>query len=273
MKARTAKWTAQVWAAFIFPCCILFAMPANAELSVTPLRLVIDQKNTIGRFEVSNPSNRIADVKVDWIDLKATMDGYKRASGEERSSISAAPFLTVTPADLRLEPGARGIITVKLRQGIRLPKDERRSHLLVKTSALRTPLRKAGGGLEADVGIGMSMPVIIRPRPFKAEAAFGKTRLVRNKDGLLELETVLTQSGTSSVFGRLDVMLEPEGNAEYLLATLKNVAVYPDSTARKVRIELGEEYLPASRLTLRYIGEAEFNNREFAAKAFDVDAP
>lgn len=246
--------------------------PAAAEIIVSPLRQVVTKSAPEAVYEVSNVSDRIIEARVGWTDLAAVEDGYAPAGRQMRAALSAAPYLVLSPARFRLEPGARTKVTVKLKKGAAIPAGERRSHLLIETTPARTPLRRAGGGLEVDVGLGVSTPVILRSGLAAPQLAFSATKLVRNEAGLLELQTTLTRSGKYSAYGRLvATMKTASGEREY--ARLENVAVHVDAASRKAALPLHTDALPAGALTLRYEGAAEYEGRIFAMKAFEIAAP
>lgn len=255
---------------------LLLAGGASAEIGLTPLRQVLDEKTRLVTYRVSNPSPRIVDGRVSWADLTATERGYVAASAEARQRLSAAPYLKVWPASFRLEPGADTTITVALRDGVTLPDGERRSHLVIETSAARTPLRKAGGNLEADIGVGVSTPVIVRAGAGNAAAKIGETRLLRTPEGLLELETYIEPQGAFSAYGRIEVLLTSAGEAQArpaLLRSVDNVAGYIDAPRRQVSVPLNVQRLPAGFLEIRYMGRGEFEGVTFARRAFELAPP
>lgn len=246
--------------------------PAAAEIIVSPLRQVVTKSSPEAVYEISNVSDRIIEARVGWTDLAAVEEGYAPATPQLRAGLSAAPFLVLSPARFRLEPGKRTKVIVRLKKGAVIPAGERRSHLLIETTPARTPLRRAGGGLEVDVGLGVSTPVILRSGLAPPSIAFSGTKLIRDKDGLLELQTTLTRSGKYSAYGRLVAMMKtPSGEREY--ARLENVAVHVDAAARKIALPLHTDALPAGLLTLRYEGAAEYEGRIFTMKAFEIGAP
>lgn len=268
-------------AAALSGAVLLGPAPAAASFLVSPLRLVLNPESPSDRFEISNPSQRIVDISASWLDLTTTEVGYTPALAAERSAISAAPYLVVSPASLRLAPGERAEVTVSVHEGAAIPNEERRSHLLFTSSAVRTALRKAGGGLEADIGLAISTPVILRPRPVSAQsrpkprARIGKTELTRSEDGGLDLVTSIERRGPFSLYGRLDVVLKEDRKdvAESVLATLQNAAVYTDSPTQTFRLPLGVRALPEGVLTVRYEGAAEYEGRTLARKSFNVAPP
>ncbi|WDI31783.1 hypothetical protein PUV54_01105 [Hyphococcus flavus] len=253
----------------------MFAMPANADMGVFPLRQVLTLEDPSSVFTISNPSDRIIEGRVTWIDLSATETGYAQASPESRAKLSAAPYLVVTPAQFRLKPGARMDISVQIRDGVKLPKGERRSHLLVETEASRTPIRKASNrGLQVDVGLGVSVPVILR-NGGKTKSKFDDTRLLRDTDGTLNLETMIVPSGNNSSYGRVIVEYTPEqhNSSAVQLGVRENVAVFTDTEKRKVSVPFGFVSLDAGEILIRYEGQEEYEGVVFDERVFDLAPP
>lgn len=245
---------------------------AAAEIIVSPLRQVVTRQAPAAVYEISNTSDRIVDGRVGWTDLSATTTGYAAATPAARSALSAAPYLVVSPARFRLEPGAQTRVTVRLKKGAVIPAGERRSHLMIETTPVRTPLRRAGGGLEVDVELGITTPVILRGGLAAPLINFKETRLVRDAEGMLELETTLSREGKYSAFGRLTATMPVRGGVE-TFADVRNLAIHVDAAERKLSIPLGTGALPAGVLTLRYAGAAEFAGRDFAIRNFEIAAP
>lgn len=260
------------WFALLAAAVMAETTAAAAEIIVTPLRQVITRQHASATYEIANVSDRIIDGRVGWTDLAAIETGYEQAAPELRAKLSAAPYLVVSPARFRLEPGKRTTVTVRLKKGTAVPGGERRSHLLIETTPVRTPLRRAGGGLEVDVGLGVSTPVILRGGLVPPSVAFSNTKLLRDKEGLLELQTSLTRSGKYSAFGRLVATLKDDAG-EREIAAIENVALHVDASVRTLTIALNETALPPGMLTLRYKGAAEFDGRIFAEKTFEIAPP
>ncbi len=246
---------------------------ATADMGLSPLRQVLDLEHSRAEFTVSNPSDRIVEGRVSWVDLAATETGYEPAEPALRADLSAAPYLVVSPAHFRLKPGGRRTITVEIKTGAKPPKGERRSHLLIETEASRTALRKASDtGLQVDVRLGMSAPVILR-NGGKAAAKITDVKLLRDDDGLLMLQTMIESQGVWSSYGRMVVTYTPEGGEKELLGIRENVAGFTDADQRKATIPLGFVSLAAGELVVRYEGAAEFEGVVFDSRAFDISPP
>lgn len=254
----------------------LFAVQtAGADMMLTPLRQIINSEHPAVAFIVSNPTDRMLDGRISWLDLTATETGYAAAALEQRPTLSAAPYLVISPAQFTLEPGGRVEIAVRVAPGKIIPKGERRSHLLVETAAARTPIRKASNsGLQVDIGLGVSAPVILRGAGGLAKAAIGETKLVRDENGLLSLETSIIPGGSHSSYGRVTVLFESYGeDVKRVLGSRENVAGFLDAPRRKVETPLGFGSLAAGELTVRYEGAAEYEGRLFDMRSFEIAPP
>ncbi len=261
--------------AILIAVASLLAAPAGASMGLYPLRQVLSLENPQAEFTVSNPSDRIIEGRVSWIDLAATETGYAPAEPQMRETLSAAPYLIVSPAQFRLKPGARITITVRIRDGAPLPKGERRSHLLIETDASRTAIRKAStNGLAVDIGLGVSAPVILR-NGGKAKASIAETKLLRDKEGLLFLETSIKPEGALSSFGRIVVDYSPadESGETHRLGMRENVAGYTDARRRKVSVPFGFVSLKAGEVVVRYEGAEEYEGRIFDERRYDLAPP
>ncbi|MEO1014436.1 MAG: hypothetical protein AAFX08_04530 [Pseudomonadota bacterium] len=254
-------------------CC---AVSANAQLLVAPLRAVLSADTPNATIEVSNPSDRIVDVRADWLDLAADIDGYLAAGADARARLSAAPFLNLEPASMRLEPGGRARVQLTLRKGADIPAGERRSHLLLSAAPARSSIRRASGGLNADISLSISLPVLVRGAGdvSSVRARFEATHLDRDNAGDLMLVSNIQRSGTFSPYGALIATFEPKpGRQQEELARLENVAAPIDSPAARIQLPLGVDVLPAGTLKLRFEGRAEFEGKTFASKRFDIAPP
>ena len=258
-----------------FFCAFLTPAPAFADIALSPLRQVLAADRGEATFSILNPSTRILHGRVTWIDLTATETGYAPADAGARTRFSAAPYLTLSPAQFRLEPGARITVTVALKDGQTPPPGERRSHLLIETAAARTAIRKASnGGLEVDIGAGVSAPVLLRGAG-RAAAAIGETKLLRDSEGMLLISTTIKPKGEISTFGRIVASFKPADSSEpeKILGIRANIAGFVDAEMRRIEIPFGFFSLGPGTLTLRYEGQAEYEGRVFDKREFDIAPP
>lgn len=246
----------------------------SAEFAIAPLRRVLTEEARDATFVVSNPSDRPLKARIDLIDFAATETGYRPATPGERAAGSAAPYLTLSPAYVTIDPGRSTEINVRVKKGARIPAGERRSHLLVETDAVRSPLLKAGG-LAADIGLSITVPVVLRGGARgPAQARLGDTRLARAPDGALELQTAIEPVGRYSAYGALTVKFyESETGRERDLGSVRNVAAWIGVRRRRYVVPLGVPRLPAGRLVVAYVGADEYEGAVIATREFSIQAP
>jgi len=244
---------------------------AVAEFSLSPLRQVITAETPQLTYEISNPSSRTLEARISWTDLRAVETGYVQADPHLRERLSAAPYLIISPTFLTLEPGARETITVQLRGGAIIPKGERRSHLLIENNAARTLLRKAGGGVQLDLESGLSTPVVLRGGKGSVRASIADARLLRRPDGLLDLEAMIKPKGDFSAYGHIAVFFTDDtGGKEKEMARLANVAAWLEAPLRKAVIPLNIKNFNPGVVTIRYLGNGEFEGSQFAERSFKI---
>lgn len=258
---------------FLFLAGLVVLSAAQAsEIAVAPLRRVITADQPVAEFRVTNPSDRYLEARLSWIDLAAAYEGYVQATPKQRQSLSAAPYLTLRPAFVRIEPGGSAVVAVALKPGTKPPAGERRSHLLIETGAARSPIRKTSG-LELDIGLGVSTPVILRGGKLEAAAKIAAARFLRSPDGLLLLETTIEPEGAYSAYGRLIAEFSAPNSNTQTLGEVRNVSAYVDAKKRVYSVPLKVRSLPTGVLTLRFVGAEEFEGRVFARRTFAVSEP
>jgi len=272
---RFLRYTAHIFAMIFATLALWTSNPAHAEFVLSPLRQVVTLENPKVTYEISNPSTRTIVTNISWIDLKAVETGYVAAPPNLRDKLSAAPYLIVSPTYIRLEPGARETITISLRGGASPPKGERRSHLLIESKAVRTLLRKAGSGIQLDLDTAVSTPVLLRSGERQTKAKIGDTRLLRNKDGGMDIETRVESRGDHSAYGYVAAYFKSNkpGSSEKELARIDNIAAYLEAKQRKVIFPLNVKRLDEGVFTVRYIGSAEYSEILFDERAFQVSPP
>lgn len=251
---------------------MLCARGAHA-VDLAPLRQVITAESPHREFTVSNSTDRILTASASWLHLSASEDGYKPTPVNARAALAAAPWLIMTPAQFTLAPGERQIIQISLKPGAIPPAGERRSHLLIEAGAERTPMRRtSNSGLQVDIGVGISAPVILRGAG-KADATMKDAKLLRDANGDLEIELFVTPKKSHSTYGAIAATFkadDDDGVGE-TLAFVDNVAGYPDTKRRRVSLAFGRRKLGSGVLTLRYIGTEEYAGRIFHEREFAIE--
>ena len=261
------------WASILSVICASILANAYAQIHISPLRHVLSPQSERAAFVLSNPSAQPISATLSWEDL-AIIDGeYAQMPNAQRAKISAAPYLTIRPAQIRLAPGEAQHIELTLS---RKPdfSGERRSHLLVETTAQRALINKIDhAGLGVDIGLSFSLPVFVRTHQ-KSAAKINATALTRDRNGNLLLETQLESTGDISAFGELAVKFTPaDTKTTRILARQHNAAALAHSPGRRYRLPLNMVSLPKGVLELVYLGAEEFSGQEFDRREFLIEAP
>ncbi|MEM6537049.1 MAG: hypothetical protein AAF668_04900 [Pseudomonadota bacterium] len=258
--------------------------PAAAQFIVAPLRTVIHPDRPKTTFAISNATDRNLSIRIEWIDLSSDGNGgYRPATRDERKALSASPYLTLSPTRVRLEPGGKEEIVVVLNTSVDLPNEERRSHLLFSSTALRNEIQKVGSGLEADIGLAVSTPVIVRPTKKTNDIAvqLSGPSLNRGEDGHLELSVDLERTGFLSAYGSVSTEFVPDlrrtdapaNDFDHRPIEMSNISIPIEVKSTRVAIPLGAMELPAGALTVSYVGESEFEGVVFATETYNIQAP
>ncbi|MEM1193498.1 MAG: fimbria/pilus periplasmic chaperone [Pseudomonadota bacterium] len=270
---------------FTLALCGSYISAARAQFVIEPLRAVLTEETQSAAFTLVNTADRLLHVDVSMVDLEATLEGYRPAQPDHRTAVSAAPWLTLYPATLTLEPGERQTIRVDLRTDQPQPHGhERRTHLYVEASPPRAGVRKVSDrGIGLDLGVGVSVPVLVRPSgalnhapPSEKPVRFEDTSLVRGADGSILLTSTLTSGAEDvdlaarprrSVYGAICVA----GAAGTAKACLQNIALYPDAPGRRITLDLKTDALGPGLYRLTYEGRAEDGGRALARENFRVE--
>ncbi len=216
---------------------------AKAQIAISPLGGVLDSDRQELSFQVTNPSDQTLFVTIGWIDLQATSSGsYRPASPEERSFSSAAPYLQLSRSTMTLAPGARADLKVQ-RHGAALPhRGEWRSHLKITSTASRELAHKTNFTLPLDMGVAVTVPVILRKNPKQADLKINALNLARNRMGELNLDLNVQRSGDATWHGQMLLDL-PDGR--HITQPLR---LYPEARLSLRQVNLNTAALPSGAL-------------------------
>jgi P pilus assembly chaperone PapD len=232
------------------------ATPAQAQgdLLVAPTRVVL---NGGGNAEVvlSNIGTQAATYRIGVELRRMQADGdFADVSEVEANAIekAALEMLRYAPKRITLLPGQPQAIRLSARPTPELPDGEYRVHMSFR--AVPPALSPEAAQEQATAGqlairltpvYGITIPVFIRKGRLEATAAIANPRL--GQEGAARwLELDLKRQGQRSVYGEI---LGKRG-AEQVFQ-IKGIAVYPEVTARTVRIPLNADQLAKLRGPVR----------------------
>ena len=223
------------------------AVPAQAQgdLLVAPTRVVI---NGGGSAEVvlSNIGSEPATYRITLELRRMDADGdFDEIAEEAANPVEQAALATIrySPRRITLLPGQPQSVRISARPAPELPDGEYRVHMgfraVPKALSPEEAAREAGaGGLSIRLTpvYGITIPVFVRKGQLQATATISNPRLVRVGDQTL-VELDLARTGQRSVFG----LIEGKTARGEEVFQVRGIAVYPEVTARKVRIAITPE--------------------------------
>jgi hypothetical protein len=128
-------------------------------------------------------------------------------------------------------------------------------------------------GIQLNLLLSFSIPVIVRAGGLDANAEFGPVALYRETsdakpDGLT---FAINRSGLHSTFGSLKAFWRPhDGGEEHQVATLNNVAVFHENKQRVISLPFHDPISQDGTLRLIYEGDDEFGGRALAEQQLTI---
>jgi hypothetical protein len=228
------------------------AIPAQAQLVVSPTRVVFEGSMRTTQLDIINTTGQRAIYRLALVKRRMTENGENVPAAEpvlpgERFVDEMVRF---TPRQLVLEPGASQVVRLSLRKPPGLEAGEYRSHLHLERVAdadqlssleAATDPATAGQGMQIRLTalIGALIPVIVREGAPKANLTIHDLQLVRGSAGEPLLSLALKREGNRSVYGDIVVSRLAEGSGQPVeISRLSGIAVYVPNDVLRLRLPL-----------------------------------
>lgn len=206
------------------------ALPASAQISLVPTRLVLDDRQTSDYFTVRNTTGETLRYRVELVDLVMQEDGSVVAG--EHDAV-AADFLRYGPRVITLPPFGEASVRMQKRPGA--PAGELRNH--VRFEPVSLPAETAATPEQAlarvEVRLLIQAPVVLRSGPADLTVGLADPQLVTAEGGVRRLRIALTRSGRWSSYGDLQVL-----QGERIIVQRRGLAVYPERDRIEVELDL-----------------------------------
>jgi fimbrial chaperone protein len=216
---------------------LLLSTTADANLLVTPKRLVLDDATSRSELRVLNQSDKAVSYRIDWRQLRMDQSGaLKEVDG---GSGGVDQLVRVAPSRFRLDPGERQSIRIRFRPPPGMPTGEYMSHLTLRPQAEAAADRGDSGGkgssFQLDVKLAISIPVVVRHGQLSSGAKIRPLGFNRTSSTLsLELERL----GGASLHGTIEVYWGQANETGEQVASLGSVAVYANLERRRLDLPL-----------------------------------
>ncbi len=255
---------------------VLLASNAYASLLISPTRLTFGDRERSAKVFLMNTSSETKTYRLEFQEQRQLPDGrYQSLKESELAGFNTASrMLRFSPRQVTLGPGERQQVRIAVRRPKDLAPGEYRSHLLLAALPGNKDRKQTEGvGIQLNLRLSFSIPVIVRAGGLDAAAEFGPVELYQDAgsakpDGM---SFALNRSGLHSTFGNLKAFWLPhQGGEEHHVATLNNVSVFHENEQRLVRLSFHDPITQDGTLRLIYEGDDEFGGRTLAEQQLTI---
>ncbi|MEE4350376.1 MAG: hypothetical protein V2J26_09125 [Pacificimonas sp.] len=273
--------TAALTSSLVVPASPVYAQALNANLNITPRRIVLDARARSATAFIFNQGTGPATFDVSMVDRVMNESGriepVERAAEDNETGdwtgplenlAAAGDMIIAVPRRTTLQPGAGQTIRLRVRSPGDGTPGEFRSHLTV----INVPSRDEGVSVEdaarageGELGFsiqslfGISIPVIVRHGEIDVSAVIAEPTLEmrprNNADGTQTdtptLVFELRRDGAHSLFG--DVRIT--GNNDELVGEISSLGVYPEIPMRRVAVPLNRAPMPGEQFQIQFIDD------------------
>jgi len=256
---------------------VVVAQEANAQLLISPLRVIFEGRDRSATVIVTNQSDQAATYRLEWQEKTATPDGQYVDIAEPTPEMQvSSPYIRFSPRQVTLAPGEQQQVRLALRRPADLRAGEYRSHLafvVIDERQRRAARQSAGEGaaIRVFMNLGFAIPIIVRHGDGRPGVSLAGAELNVDELNRLGLKVQLKQEGNFSTYGRLRVYWRQNQNTqEREIGLLQNVAVYPDVDSREATVLLSQQQLPPGILRVAFQGADEYAGRVWFDQSFQI---
>lgn len=223
------------------------AQARNAELLLSPTRIVLEGGSKYATVTVRNNGDGVGRYKIDLVDtIMDENGGIKVREETDKDPYSAKTILSLSPKSMTLKPDENQPIRILVKNYDSLPDGEYKSHLEVRLTESDLDLKT---GLPSTDGTTVTLkpkmttviPIIIRKGATDFKVSLDEAKLVMaGSDGQTAptIKTTFRFSGNRSVLGDIKVThIAPDGKEEQL-AFFRGIAIYRDVATRTQSVPL-----------------------------------
>jgi hypothetical protein len=242
---------------FVFTCkCI--SVNAQADLLITPFRVVFEGTKQMEELSVSNISKDTARYNISFIQYRMTENGaFQQIDKPDTGQMFSDKFLRIFPRAVTLAPNETQMVKVQVKQSTDMIDGEYRSHLYFRSAkpndnkAITSTTKDTAVGIKLTPIYGISIPIIIRKGNLSVTTNIDKVELSQPTDTSKQLTFVIHRSGTESVFGDIYVTLIDDSGKSYTAGVMRGVSVYTPNLTRTISVKLDTKNIPAYKGTLK----------------------
>lgn len=223
------------------------ARAASGDLTVTPTRIVFDERDRSAQVYLINRGETRATYRIEFIQMRMDETGQMiEIQTPNEKELFANDLIRYSPRQIELDPNQGQTIRLLLRKPENLAPGEYRSHLLfyaLPDAASGADIERERSAEQKGLSVAIqavfriSIPVIVRHGDLPVEFSMHELALLPGKPDRVALR--VDRQGRRSVYGDLDVYFEPaDGGKRILLKHLKDFVLYTSSDTRRLDIEV-----------------------------------
>ncbi len=239
------------------------ALPAQANLLITPLQVVLGERDRSTEIVLVNTSQEVNTYRLRWeqLDQVEGAGRYVPASDEDREARQdLEDFAVFSPRQITLAPNEKQTVRLAIRRPQELPEGEYLSHLkfaiVPDFKSAKEDNREIGQdeiGIGAKVVASYAIPIIYRVGDFDTQITIGTPNITRSETtNNILLDVSITRSGTHGAVGLIRAYFTPTGGEETEIGALGNASLYSGITKRDFIITTQLHNLSAGSLRINY---------------------
>lgn len=245
---------------FFFGILLILTVSVNAQVTISPTVIFLDQNSSVGSFFISNPSNEVKEVQIgfEFAYPATNQEGvFSMVSDDEEAAqiYSLAPDIRTFPTTFVLQPNQRQ--TVRLLANLSNDRDDRLywARMRVTSSSLTPPIEEV---VDGEVGAQVTMQIAQVTAVFQHHGATNTALTIHETeytvhDDYVSLYVDIEREGNSPFLGSVSTRIS-DNNGNVVVENRNTTTVY---FRNYHRIQIEREELPPGSYTaeITYISQ------------------
>lgn len=266
---------------------LMMALPARADVLVSPQRVYLDDDKRSTTVTLRNPSAGPRTYRLEWLEHSMSEDGVYREykEGEALKHSPASPYLRLSPRQVTVQPNSNQSVRVEFKPGKEMKPGEYRSHMIFRVvEALSEPMSvqnivgegdNKGMTLVVSMQMSVAIPVVVRHQVTETPqvkivsvdvvpaAAPGQP---------LQLAVLMESRGLVGSIGRVSVdMQRNAGAAVERIGAADGISIFAEVGKRRLVVSLRDSSIPTGAwVRVAYEGVDEYAGILWDEKVFQV---
>jgi len=255
----------------LFTCLICSPLFANADLLVSPTRIIFGERDRVKEVILINTGNFKRSYRIEWSEKAVSKTGQYLEINEGTPDFAVSPFIRFSPRQVSLQPGERQVVKLLIRKNNQMNLDEYRSHLRFLALPVETKAPEqsevAGMALRLDVLTSYTIPILYRTVEVQPQINIASVDIKKNAVDKTEIFVTLNKKSSTSIIGSLFAYIEDQDTGKRIrVGELNSVQMLHETEQTTVKIiwQNFETYLPyKGNLEIEYLGNQEFTGLVF----------